>query len=460
MDLNRQTNPPALDSRHVLAGDVFFALSGTKSDGSEFIAQAIEKGASAIVGEKPIECAVPFIKVENARRELALYAARHFAKQPEFSVAVTGTSGKTSVAAFTRQMFEGVGVKAASLGTIGLVKPGGETYSSLTTPDPITLFRTLRELHDEHVTHFCFEASSHGLDQYRLDGVRLKAAAFTNLSRDHLDYHGTIEEYLRIKTRLFSEILPSDGKAVIMQGEFSQPFIDIANKRGQELITIGGAGSLLGIRDIEMIKGGQKLTLELYGRRYFVEIPFIGRFQAENILTAAGLCMACGCTLEELLPQMPYLEGAKGRLEEVGRKNNAPILIDYAHKPDALEKALQTLRPFVKGKLIVVFGCGGDRDKGKRAIMGEIATRLADVTIITDDNPRSENPATIRAEILSQAPKAVEFGDRAAAINHAVKALNEGDVLLIAGKGHETGQIIAGVTHHFSDHECVKEALK
>lgn len=449
----------AFDSRTVKEGDLFFALQGAKADGAAFIQQAFDKGAVAVIGQTPYDD-IRFIQVENARALLSKAASLFYPRQPETIVAVTGTSGKTSVASFVRQIFKGVGAQAASLGTIGVVKPSGETYGSLTTPDPVTLHKTLDELAREGVSHLAFEASSHGLDQYRLDNVRIKAAGFTNLSRDHLDYHHDLESYLQAKLRLFTDILPDNGTVVVNEGEFAHRIIAVAKKRGLDLITIGGAGSVLGIRNIEQTTQGQKVTLELYGRRYFAEIPLLGHFQIENLLMAAGLSMACGITLEEILPQFPYIDGAKGRLEEVGRIKGAPVIVDYAHKPDALEKVLETLRPFTRGKLIVVFGCGGDRDKGKRPIMGEIAARLADLVIVTDDNPRSEEAALIRAEVMAGCPKAFNIGDRAKAIYEAIGMAKPDDLVVIAGKGHEIGQIIAGVTHEFSDELIAKQAIK
>jgi UDP-N-acetylmuramyl-tripeptide synthetase len=448
----------AFDSREAKPNTLFFALQGAKGNGADFAAKAIENGAVAIVSEQDLTLSVPCFKVENARLALSQAAALFYPRQPETIVAVTGTSGKTSVASFMRQIFNQTGGKAASIGTIGIVRPNGATYGGLTTPDPLSLHHTLDTLAREGATHVAFEASSHGLDQYRLDGVRLKAAAFTNLSRDHLDYHLTLEDYLKAKLRLFHTLLPQDGTAVIMESEFSSQVKAACGNRN--IITIGGPGSVLGLKELTQTPNGQKLILEVYGRRYFVEIPLLGRFQVENILTALGLGMATGLTVEEMLPVIAYIDGAKGRLEEVGRKHGAPVIVDYAHKPDALEKALQALRPFVKNRLIVVFGCGGDRDKGKRPLMGEIAARLADVVFVTDDNPRSEEPATIRAEILAACKGAQEIGDRKTAIETAIAFMQEGDVLLIAGKGHETGQIIQGITHDFSDELIAKAALK
>ena len=428
------------DSRVVRRGDVFVALAGSKADGSAFAAQAAAAGAAAIVGEKnpaSLPNGAVFVAVDNARRTLALAAARFFGRQPAVIAAVTGTSGKTSVAAFTRQIWAALGYQAASVGTVGVVTPQREVYGSLTTPDPVGLHRTLAELAGEGITHLAIEASSHGLDQHRLDGVRVAAGAFTNLSRDHLDYHPTIEHYLQAKLRLFEALVMDGGTAVIdVDHEHATQVIAAAKARGLKLITVGRSGE--GIRLVNATIDGfaQVMTVEHRGTRHQVRLPLVGAFQVENALVAAGLAIATG---------------------------GAPIFVDYAHKPDALAKALEALRPYAKRELVVVFGCGGDRDKGKRAIMGEIAARDADRVIVTDDNPRSENPASIRATILggaSGAPHISEIGDRREAVRGAIASLNAGDVLLIAGKGHESGQIIGDRILPFSDHEAVETALK
>jgi UDP-N-acetylmuramoyl-L-alanyl-D-glutamate--2,6-diaminopimelate ligase len=454
------------DSRAVKRGNVFFALAGSKKDGTAFAAQAAAGGAAAIVGERQPElpAGAVFVPVENARRSLALAAARFYGRQPKVIAAVTGTSGKTSVAAFTRQIWAALGHQAASIGTIGVVTPQREIYGSLTTPDPVWLHRALAGLADAGITHLALEASSHGLDQHRLDGVRVAAGAFTNLSRDHLDYHPTIEAYLAAKLRLFQVLVADGGAAVIdVDHEHAQAVVEAATARGLKLLTVGRKGD--GIRLIEATIEGfaQRLTVEHAGKRYKVKLPLVGAFQIENALVAAALTIATGSKPDAVFAALASLKGAKGRLDLVGKRNGAPVFVDYAHKPDALDKALAALRPYVKRELVVVFGCGGDRDKGKRSDMGFIAARDADRVIVTDDNPRSENPASIRAAILNGARGAKhvsEVGDRGAAIREAIALLEPGDVLLIAGKGHESGQIVGDRTLPFSDHETVETTLK
>jgi UDP-N-acetylmuramoyl-L-alanyl-D-glutamate--2,6-diaminopimelate ligase len=452
----------ASDSRLVKPGNVFFALAGAKTDGAKFVASAIAAGAVAIVAEHDIRTSgtVPVVRAASARRALALAAARFFPRQPTTIAAVTGTSGKTSVAAFTRQIWARLGHAAASVGTVGLVSPLRTIYGSLTTPDPISLHQTLDEIAREGVTHLAFEASSHGLDQHRLDGVRVSAGAFTNLSRDHMDYHPTVEHYLAAKLRLFDDLVVDGGAAVVAADhEHSRAFVDAARRRGLRLIRVGRAGAEIRLRDASIDGFSQRLVIEHAGRSRTLRLPLVGEFQIENALVSAGLAIATGSPAEQVFAALEHLEGAKGRLELVGTRDGAPIFIDYAHKPDALEKALAALRPFVRGRLVVVFGAGGDRDPGKRPLMGEIATRLADDVIITDDNPRSENPAVIRAAIRAAACGAKEISDRAEAIRAAVQQLKSGDVLMIAGKGHETGQIIGDKTLPFSDHDAVAAAL-
>ncbi|MFB6461621.1 UDP-N-acetylmuramoyl-L-alanyl-D-glutamate--2,6-diaminopimelate ligase [Bradyrhizobium tunisiense] len=455
----------ALDSRVVKPGDLFFALAGSKTDGARFIDAAIAAGAVAVVGDHaPDGSKVPFVTVANPRRALARAAARFFPAQPATIAAVTGTSGKTSVAAFTRQIWERLGHVSASIGTIGLVSSRRTVYGSLTTPDPIALHRQIDEIAREGVTHLAFEASSHGLDQYRLDGVRVSAAGFTNLSRDHMDYHPTVAHYLAAKLRLFRELVAPDGAAVISADhDCSAEVIDAANARGLRVMAVGrnGDGAGEGIRLTEAVVEGfsQRLTVAHRGKGYAIRLPLVGEFQIENALVSAGLAIGTGSDAADVFASLEHLEGAKGRLERVGERNGAPIFVDYAHKPDALAKALQALRPYAKRRLVVVFGAGGDRDAGKRPIMGEIAAENADDVIVTDDNPRSEKPEAIRAAILATAKGAREIGDRAVAIRAAIENLQEGDALLIAGKGHETGQIVGGQVLPFSDHEAVAAAL-
>jgi UDP-N-acetylmuramoyl-L-alanyl-D-glutamate--2,6-diaminopimelate ligase len=455
----------AMDSRAVRPGDLFFALAGSKTDGARFIDSAVASGAVAIAGDHRPQggLRIPFVTTPNPRRALALAAAKFYPRQPETIAAVTGTSGKTSVAAFARQIWLRLGHASASIGTIGLVSPKRTIYGSLTTPDPIALHRQLDEIASEGVTHLAFEASSHGLDQYRLDGVRINAGGFTNLSRDHMDYHPDVAHYLAAKLRLF-ELVAADGAAVISADhDCSQAVIDAARAKNLRIITVGGKGDGRGegiaLVAAEIDGFAQKLTLEHRGQRYAIRLPLVGEFQIENALVAAGLAIGTGSEAKAVFATLEHLEGAKGRLERVGERNGAPIFVDYAHKPDALAKALQALRPYAKRKLVVVFGAGGDRDAGKRPLMGEIAVANADSVIVTDDNPRSENPQTIRAAILQTARGATDIGDRADAIRTAIASLQPGDALLVAGKGHETGQIIGDRVLPFSDHDAVAAAL-
>jgi len=456
----------AVDSRLVRPGDLFFAIAGSKTDGARFVGAAVAAGAVAVAGEHPPQDAlsVPFVTTSNPRRALALAAAKFHPLQPATIAAITGTSGKTSVAAFTRQIWQYLGHASASIGTIGLVSPKRTVYGSLTTPDPIALHRELDEIAREGVTHLAFEASSHGLDQYRLDGVRISAGGFTNLSRDHMDYHPDVAHYFAAKLRLFSELVAPSGAAVVFADhDVASQVIDAARARGLRIVAVGGRGDGTGegIRLVEAaIDGfGQKLVLEHRGKKASVRLPLVGHFQIENALVAAGLAIATGSQPDAVCASLETLEGAKGRLERVGERNGAPIFVDYAHKPDALAKALQALRPYARRRLVVVFGAGGDRDAGKRPLMGAIASENADSVIVTDDNPRSEKPEQIRAAILGAAKGATEIGDRARAIRTAIEGLQPGDALLIAGKGHETGQIIGDRVLPFSDHDAVKAAL-
>jgi UDP-N-acetylmuramyl-tripeptide synthetase len=449
------------DSRKTAAGDVFFALAGAKDDGLKHVGEALAKGAAAVVAERWTE--IPdgaFVRVADARAALAKAAARFYPRQPETIVAVTGTSGKTSVVVFVRQIWQALGRSAASVGTIGVVSRPLTVYGSLTTPDPIALHELIDRLAASRVDCLAMEASSHGLDQKRLDGVRLAAGAFTNLTRDHMDYHATVEDYLNAKLRLFRELLPDGAPAVIdADSEIAPRVIAAARARGLDVVTIGVKGETIRLLSAARAGFSSILDLELGGRRRRVKFPLPGDFQISNALVAAGLCVATGSEADAALQALQTLEGAPGRLERVGELRGAAVFVDYAHKPDALEKALAALRPFVSGRLVLVFGCGGDRDAGKRPIMGEIASRRADVAIVTDDNPRSETPAAIRAEILSGAPSALEIGDRAAAIRAGIAMLAGGDALLIAGKGHETGQIVGDRTLPFSDADEARAAL-
>lgn len=451
----------AVDSRKVAAGDAFFALSGAKDDGLKHAAEAVARGAVAVVSERDVEAAgAPVVKVVDARRALALAAARLYPRQPNTIVAVTGTSGKTSVAAFVRQIWMKLGRESAALGTTGVVSRPLTVYGSLTTPDPLTLHRTLQELADAGVTHCAMEASSHGLDQKRLDGVRLAAGAFTNLSRDHMDYHPTVEDYLAAKLRLFRDLLPKGAPAIVNADSDVAPRVkESAEANGLTVFSVGREGESIRLANVAREGLASTIEIEFGGRRRRVRLPLPGDFQVSNALVAAALCIATGSEADAAFGALQSLEGAPGRLERIGAIRGAPVFVDYAHKPDALEKALAALRPYVAGRLIVVFGCGGDRDAGKRPIMGEIATRAADVVIVTDDNPRSEDPAAIRAQILAAAAGAIEIGDRAESIRAGVAMLKEGDALMIAGKGHETGQIVGGTVLPFSDADEARKAL-
>lgn len=451
------------DSRLVKPGALFIALAGSRDDGLRYAADAARRGAIAVVGEgeRPadLSAATPYIRVIDARAALARAAARLYRRQPAMIAAVTGTNGKTSVVSFTRQIWAALGNSTASLGTLGVVAPSGEIKGSLTTPDPVALHELLDRLAGQGVTHLAMEASSHGLDQRRLDGVRLSAGAFTNLSRDHLDYHKTLAAYRAAKLRLFDTLLPADAAAVLNADSPEAGVIaSIARERGLRLVTVGRKGEDLALRETAQDGFGEVMTVRAAGKDHRVRLPLVGTFQVSNALVAAGLAVAVGAAAADALAALERLEGAIGRLERVGEKSGAPVFVDYAHTPDALANALEALRPYAK-RLIVVFGCGGDRDPGKRPLMGEIAVRRADRVIVTDDNPRSEDAGLIRKSILAAAPGAVEIGDRAAAIKAAIAELRPGDVLLIAGKGHETGQIVGDRTLPFSDQAAVRAAL-
>jgi UDP-N-acetylmuramoyl-L-alanyl-D-glutamate--2,6-diaminopimelate ligase len=455
----------AADSRQVRPGFLFAALPGVKTDGARFIQDAVQRGAAAVLvarGASPGTVSAPIIEDSDPRRRLALIAARFYGPQPKTVVAVTGTNGKTSVASFVRQLWAGQGFTAASLGTVGVVSPRGTEVLKHTTPDPIELHKILAALAKDGVTHLALEASSHGLQQCRVDGITLAAGAFTNISRDHLDYHASFGDYFAQKLRLFSELLPQGAAAVVdVDSEAGLRVASVSEARGLKLISVGREGKTLRLVSAEIDGFGQTLVIEHAGKQSKVRLPLVGAFQASNALVAAGLAMATGASAALVLPMLATLQGARGRLDLAGTaRAGAPVFVDYAHTPDALAKALDALRPYVENRLLVVFGCGGDRDKGKRPEMGAVAVAKADLAIVTDDNPRSENPAAIRSEILLGAPGAIEIGDRARAIAEAIARLERGDVLLVAGKGHETGQTIGATVIPFSDHDAVGAALK
>jgi UDP-N-acetylmuramoyl-L-alanyl-D-glutamate--2,6-diaminopimelate ligase len=451
------------DSRRIEPGDIFFALPGTHSHGNEHVDEAVRRGALAIISDiAPVgDPGVPVVVVKDVRAAYARAASRIFEPQPEITVAVTGTNGKTSVASFVRQIWTYAGIPGASIGTIGVETANRLIEGSLTTPDSRTLHQSMRALKAQGINHVALEASSHGLDQRRLDGIHFEAVAFTNLSRDHLDYHADMDEYRNAKLRLFTDLLVDSGPAVVnVDDPEYEPFMFAALSASATLLTVGREGAYIEILSIEPEGYGQRVEVRHVGEKLNFLLPLTGEFQVSNALIAAALAMSSGVDKSYAFPALSELVGAKGRLELVAEHNGAAVFIDYSHKPVALESALASLRPYAKGKLRVVFGAGGDRDKGKRPMMGEVAQRMADDLIVTDDNPRTEDPATIRAEILATAKGAKEIGDRREAIIAAVKSLQPGDVLLVAGKGHEDYQIVGTTKQHFSDHEVVAEAIK
>jgi UDP-N-acetylmuramoyl-L-alanyl-D-glutamate--2,6-diaminopimelate ligase len=455
------------NSRAARADFAFFAVPGHAADGMCFVADARARGAVVVVAEREAPCDLPLVVVPDVRAALAHAAARFYPGQPQTIVAVTGTSGKTSVVAFLRQIWEACGHNAASLGTVGIVGRKDTLYGSLTTPGPVELHRNLDLLAGRRVTHLAMEASSLGIEQRRLDGVRLTAAAFTNFSRDHLDHHADMEAYFAAKMRLFDTLMQPGQTAVIdADSDVAARVIEVCRARGLRVFDVGARGVAISILTSAPHALATSLHLRHAGVDYEVELPLAGAFQSSNALVAAGLAIAAGAAPAAVFAALAKLQGAPGRLELIGARDGAPVFVDYAHKPDALEKVLATLRPLAKGRLVVVFGCGGDRDKGKRPLMGEIAARGADSVIVTDDNPRSEDPQSIRTAILDGARAAqgkasiVEISDRRAAIEHAIVALQTGDILVVAGKGHESGQIVGDVILPFSDHAVVEHALQ
>jgi UDP-N-acetylmuramoyl-L-alanyl-D-glutamate--2,6-diaminopimelate ligase len=451
------------DSRAVQPGYIFAALPGVKVDGSKFLTEAKRKGAvAALVSEDTADVdGLLLLRSANPRRMLALAASRFYGAQPDTIVAVTGTNGKTSVTVFVRQIWAEMGFRAASLGTIGIVGPNGTVNLSHTTPDPVQLHAALSNLKREDVEHLAVEASSHGLDQFRLDGMRISAGAFTNFTQDHLDYHGTFEAYFSAKMRLFEDLLQPGAVAVVNADiPEAEEILRRVKDRGLLAYTVGHKGKDLRILSALQNESGQVLRLAMVDGEYDVPLPLVGDFQASNAVVAAGLVLASGGEPSLVRHALASLKGATGRLELTGKTaTGARVYVDYAHTPDAVETALKALRPSVSGKLYVVFGCGGDRDRGKRPLMAKAAATFADAVYVTDDNPRTEDAAMIRQEIMVGAPRAVEIADRAEAISQAVQILGPGDVLLIAGKGHEQGQIVGNVTKPFNDHDAVSAAI-
>jgi UDP-N-acetylmuramoyl-L-alanyl-D-glutamate--2,6-diaminopimelate ligase len=462
----RQFQGIAADSREIRPGFLFAALTGSRTDGARFIEDAVKRGAVAVLGSPDLAdtvkaLGVKFFPAVNPRQSLARIAADFYAAQPATIAAVTGTNGKTSVAAFVRQIWAYEGRRSASLGTVGIDSPSGHVSLGHTTPDPVRLHAELARLKRDGVDYLAIEASSHGLDQYRLDGLKIAVAGFTNITRDHLDYHNTFENYLAAKLRLFSELLPDTGAAVInADAGRADEFITTSRKRNLRILTVGRRGT--GLRLVAQLPqpGGQSLTVRYLDREHRILLPLAGGFQASNALLAAGMSLATGDAAEAVFAALEQLKGAPGRLELVARtRQGASIFVDYAHTPDAIETVLKALRPHVTGRLHIVFGCGGDRDKGKRPLMAAAAARFADCVIVTDDNPRSEDPAVIRQEALAGAPGAREIAGRSEAIREAVAAIAPDDALIIAGKGHEDYQIIGHEVLPFSDRtEAAKAA--
>lgn len=458
----REISGFAIDHRKVAQGSVFGAFQGARFNGETVIPDAIKAGAIAIVArpEARVEGAV-HIPSDEPRRTFANLAAKYYAPYPETIVAVTGTNGKTSTVELTRQLWRIAGLQAASIGTLGISTAQEAVSTGLTSPDIVTFLSNMAGLQREGVSHVAYEASSHGLQQFRAEGLNVKVAAFTNLSRDHLDYHGDMPSYLTAKLRLFSEVVAADGAAVIYlsgEDEYADRVVDLAHARGLSLFTIGPQGQALKLMRQTPTALGQELVIEAEGVEYKVLLPLIGAYQAANALTAAGLVIATGGETAATLTNLSRLQPVRGRLERaLITRTGAPVYVDYAHTPDAISAACDALRPHTKGRLILVFGAGGDKDVGKRPLMGEAAAQHADLVIVTDDNPRSENPALIRRAILEKAPGALEMGDRRAAIVLAIAEASAHDVVLIAGKGHESGQIVGDKVLPFDDVQVARD---
>jgi UDP-N-acetylmuramoyl-L-alanyl-D-glutamate--2,6-diaminopimelate ligase len=450
----------AIDHRKVTKGNVFGAFRGAVFNGEDFIPAAVQKGAVAVVArpEAEVEGAVHLADAQP-RRLFAQMAAKYFRPYPETVVAVTGTNGKTSTVEMTRQIWRMLGHRSASIGTLGVTTSDDQVKTGLTTPDIVTFLSNVAGLKRMGISHVAYEASSHGLDQYRAEGVPLAAAAFTNFSRDHLDYHSSMDSYFEAKMRLFDEVIEPGKTAVIWTDDAkSEEVIARAKRRRLDVMTVGRKGETIRLVEQAPTALGQTLVLEHGGKQHRLALPLIGAYQAANVMTAAALVLATGGEWRDVFSAMGRVAPVRGRLERaVISRAGAPVYVDYAHTPDALEAAIMALKPHVEGKLIIVFGAGGDRDQGKRAPMGEVATRLADVAIVTDDNPRSENPAKIRADIMAGAPGAIEVAGRKDAIARALEMAASGDIVLLAGKGHETGQIIGKKVLPFDDALVARE---
>ena len=450
----------ALDHRKVAPGNIFGAFRGSRFNGEDFIAEAVRRGASAVVARPDAQVeGVPHLAAEEPRRLFAELAAKFFAPYPEVIVAVTGTNGKTSTVELTRQLWRMAGHRSASIGTLGVTTADDQVKTGLTTPDIVTFLSNMAGMERMGISHVAYEASSHGLDQYRAEGVPVQAAAFTNFSRDHLDYHSDMDSYFAAKMRLFDEVVEADGTAVVWTGDpKSQEVIGHAKRRGLRLITVGPEAETLELVSRTSTPLGQQLVVRHAGKEHQLALPLIGAYQMNNVLTAAGLVLATGGDWATTLGGMARVSPVRGRLERAVISHvGAPVYVDYAHTPDAIEAAIEALRPHVEGRLITVLGAGGDRDEGKRPEMGAVAASLSDLVIVTDDNPRSEDPAKIRKAVLAGAPDAIEIGDRRAAIGEAIAMARAGDIVLVAGKGHEQGQIIGDQVLPFDDVTVARE---
>ena len=460
IDSDSEVTGFAIDHRKVARGSVFGAFKGQVFDGEQFIGQAIERGAVAVVAESSAHVeSVPHLADPQPRRLFAELAAKFYRPYPETVVAVTGTNGKTSTVEMTRQIWRMCGHRSASIGTLGVTTSDDQVKTGLTTPDIVTFLSNMAGLKRMGISHVAYESSSHGLDQHRAEGVPLAAAAFTNFSRDHLDYHMTMDAYFEAKMRLFEDLLPPGAPAIIWTDDpKSQEVIDRARGAGHEVLTVGRAGQSIKLVGQTPTALGQTLMLEHEGKQHRLALPLIGAYQASNVLTAAALVLATGGEWNAVFSAMQRVAPVRGRLERaVITGNGVPVYVDYAHTADALEAAIAALRPHVEGRLITVFGAGGDRDQGKRPEMGAVASRLSDVIIVTDDNPRSEDPGRIRADILGAAPEAIEVADRREAIAEAIRIAQAGDIILLAGKGHETGQIVGDRVLPFDDALVARE---
>ncbi|NNL88312.1 MAG: UDP-N-acetylmuramoyl-L-alanyl-D-glutamate--2,6-diaminopimelate ligase [Marinicaulis sp.] len=448
------------DSRFVEKGFLYAAIKGENADGAKFIPQAEQNGAAAVLGALGVSASVPTISDPEPRRRLSQLAAKFYEKQPGFVAGITGTNGKTSTALFAAQLWSLLGEASGSIGTLGAAGKNFHTPLQHTTPEPVTLHRVLAEMAGAKISHVAMEVSSHAISQYRADSVKFSCAAFTNITQDHLDYHGSFDAYFDAKARLFSELAPQGATAVVnADGEGCNEIIKLTKARGLKVMTTGLDG-----RDIRLVRfnpqpTGMNAVVEARGKTYDTFVPLVGAFQLENVLLAAGIVIASGAEAKNVLPHIANLAGAPGRMELVGEVSDAGVYVDYAHTPDAIATALRAIRPHASKKVVAIIGAGGDRDQTKRALMGKSASELADKVIVTDDNPRNEDPAKIRQDVLAGCDSAVEIGDRREAIGTGVSMLREGDVLLVMGKGHETGQRIGDKTFPFSDVEEVRAAI-